>query len=276
MYLLTRCKPNGAARHSSSNNNAELLRGSYVIFFEIICERRRSHPWCRPTQAPSGVVLMESMRKSPKSPHGAARVVRRPEIVLVDPKIGAKLLARPDRQCLVVRARVDCVWLVGEHRRPENRLALLGHEGDGRAQVGEARAAAAALGKVVEVHEQRVDAHALDPLPVAVDVVRVALVEGARRAAVFGARVVVDELRELAVGHGRAAHVAHALLHRLHERVGEAISLLAPRVPRCADLRLDVGHLAVLVEADAARLAVLALAVCDESVRLGVAQEGVE
>eukprot|EP00966_Prymnesium_polylepis_P011991 275377-Prymnesium_polylepis.1 len=103
-----------------------------------------------------------------------------------------------------------------------------------------------------------------------------ALVEGARGVAFARASVIVDQLGKLAVGHRRLRHVAHARLHRLHDRVLEAARLLAPRVARGADLRLDIGHLAVLAEAYAARLGVLALAVSDEGVRLGVAQEGVE
>mmetsp|Transcript_7218 Transcript_7218/g.21250 ORF Transcript_7218/g.21250 Transcript_7218/m.21250 type:complete len:495 (-) Transcript_7218:205-1689(-) len=183
----------------------------------------------------------------------------------------------PSSERLVVRARVHRVGRVGEHRGPEDGLAPGGHEGDRLGlEVGEAGPAAAALGHVVQVHEEREDSHALDAVAVSVDVVRVALVEGARLVALCGARVVVHELRKLAVCDRRARDIAHSLLHRLDERVGEAVPLLAPGVPRGADLRLDVGHLAVLVEADAARLGVLPAPVRDEGVRLGVGEEGVE
>ena len=55
--------------------------------------------------------------------------MRRLEVVLVDPEVGAELLALGDGQRLVVRARVDDVRLVVLDRRPQDRLARLRLEG---------------------------------------------------------------------------------------------------------------------------------------------------
>ena len=165
------------------------------------------------------------------------------KVILMDPEVGAILFTLRDRQRLMMSARIHRVWLIIQHRRPEDSLALLWLERERRVEVRKARATAAALWHVVQIHEEGINAHALYAVIVAFNVVIVPLIESARAVALLRACLVVDELRKLAVRLRRACHIAHACHDALDNWITQAACILAPRVRRRPDLRLHVCHL---------------------------------